>query len=77
MSAQLVYLTNELLRYFPSAKDVRVKIHPEDETFTATIVDREDTIYEFHMEIGSDDDWYAFYETDRGYLITIPFEPNA
>lgn len=67
------YLRSELRRYYPDA--ARIDVHEGDETWDIGIVLPFGSIIQLHMDVGSDDDYFAF-ETSGGHVITVPFAPE-
>jgi hypothetical protein len=69
------YLRAEIKRYFPDA--TKVDVHEVDETWDVfvTIPDRDEPLH-YHMDVGSDDNCFAFTNEYTGATITVPFPPE-
>lgn len=67
------YLRAEIKRYFPDA--IKVDVMDVDEVITLT-VHWSDNYLEYRMEVGSDDNWFSFFNDEMQSTITIPFAPK-
>lgn len=70
------YLEAEFRRYFTDASAIVATFH-DDETITVRVdYPGSEYVDEFHMEIGSDDDYFIFTNAN-GATITVPFMPES
>lgn len=67
------YLEAEFRRYFPTATSVAVT--SDDEKLTVCVKTPDVAPWYFHMEVGSDDDWYEFMDV-QGVILTIPLQAD-
>lgn len=73
MNKAELYIAGYFLRYFPETF-VEVRADNDAETITATVRDTpaSDPDFVFTMQVGSDDNWFRFEDTN-GVVLTVPF----
>lgn len=69
------YLRAEIGRYFPNAESIDIDVGDEVYDVYVRLTERADLLH-YHMDVGSDDNCFAFTNEYTGATITVPFAPE-